>query len=169
MAPATATKGNRDITTSRIVASCVKADTIVESETGDKLSPKAPPANTATASIAGSDPKYIPAGYKTGINAITVPVLVPVPVANIAATINANAVNNAPLVPDSSPNHNRPSINPPSAISFPKTPANIQAVIITIPFLSPIPLIIELLYSLLSFAKNNPITIAIHPPAQNAC
>ena len=60
------------------------AETIVVSETGARLSPKAAPLKMAPISAAGSPSRTIPAGYMTAVKPTTVPSPVPTDTANKA-------------------------------------------------------------------------------------
>ena len=63
------------------------AETIVVSDTGDTLSPKAAPLIIAPITAAGFAPSTIPAGYMIAVNPSTVPIPVPKDVAKTAADI----------------------------------------------------------------------------------
>ena len=95
-----------------------------------------------------------------------VPVLVPVPSAKSMAARKTSRVKIAPCAPVVMPSQSRPLTRPPAAMSLPKTPANSQAVTMTMPVLSPMPRMAALQYSALSRAKNRPTARASQAQAQ---
>src|SRR6056297_159100 len=83
-------------TTPPISMPWVVAEAIVVSETGDRLSPKAPPETIAPIKRAGLLPTKYPTGYNIGLTTKIVPTDVPVDNATIPVSIKVATTNLLP-------------------------------------------------------------------------
>lgn len=137
--PATIAYFNLDLTTPGMSTPWEVAETIVVSEIGARLSPKAAPEMITPASNAGLAPRAIPAGYRTAIPAAIVPKPVPEAVAKTAEAMKDITTKKVPLIPIEAESPAIPPASPEDLKILEKTPANIQHTIGIIASLLAIP------------------------------
>lgn len=141
---------------------------MVVSDTGAKLSPKAPPDIMAPANNPGWAPRAIPAGYKTPIPMAIVPNPVPVAVANMQQAKNVIIMKKVPLIPIDAATPAIPLAKPEDLRIVAKTPANIQQTIGIMASSFAIPFMIVSAYTFLSFAKKKAMIKPLKAGTQRA-